>query len=265
MNSSRLSPLLLGGVVVLVVLAIVLFARARYDVDVPLTDLAVEDGVPLFLVPGYGGDPASMGAVERLLEERGRRVVSVALPGSGRGDIVSSARALGEVITEEGASEVDVVGFSAGGLVARTFVQQEGNDAKVRFLVLLGTPHHGTRLAGLATALDPSLCARGCRQMIPGSRFLRTLNSRDEGSAGTASTNIYSADDGVVTPPESARLAGVRNIRVQDLCPGAQVPHSRLVTDPIALGLVVVALDGGLGIDAESCDDVRQLGTVPEN
>ncbi|MGI8707547.1 MAG: esterase/lipase family protein [Actinomycetota bacterium] len=265
MSSSRSKPLLLVGVAFLPILAILLFARDRYDVDVPLTDMAVEDKVPLFLIHGYGGDPASMRAVERLLEERGRHVVSVALPRSGRGDIVASARGLGEIITEEGASEADVVGFSAGGLVARTFVRQGGGDANVRFLVFLGTPHHGTRLAGLATAFDRSLCARACRQMIPGSRFLRTLNSRDEGSAGTASTNIYSADDGVVTPPESARLAGVRNIRVQDLCPGAQVPHSRLVTDPIALGLVVDALDGGLGIDAESCDDVRQLGTVPEN
>lgn len=254
----------MGGAVLLV-LAILLFARDRYDVDVPLTDMMGEDEVPVLLVHGYGGDPATMGAVERLLEERGRRVVSVALPGSGRGDIVASARALGEVIAEESASEVDVVGFSAGGLVARTFVQQGGDDADVRYLVFLGTPHHGTRLAGLATAFDPSLCARACRQMIPGSRYLRTLNSRDESSSGTVPTNIYSADDGVVNPPDS-RLAGARNVRIQDSCPGAQVPHSRLVTDPIALGLVVVALEGGPDlIDADSCEDIRRLGIIVES
>ena len=261
-----MKPLLVVGVVLLLVLAILLFTRARYDADVPLTDIAGEDQVPVLLVHGYGGDPASMGTVERLLEEHGRRVVSVALPGSGRGDIVASARALGEVIAELGSSEVDVVGFSTGGLVARTFVQQEGDDSHVRFLVFLGTPHHGTRLAGLATAFDPSLCARACRQMIPGSRFLRTLNSRDETSSGIVPTSIYSADDGVVTPPRSARFMGARNIRIQDVCPDAQVPHVRLVTEPVAMGLVVAALEGGPGeIEPALCEDVRQFGTVPES
>lgn len=265
-SSSWLKPLLLVGVVVPLVLAILLFARDRYDVDAPLTDEAFADRVPVLLVHGYGGDPASLGALERLLEGRGRRVVSVALPGSGRGDIVASAGALDEVIAMEGTPWVDVVGFSAGGLVARTLVLQEGDDANVRFLVSLGTPHHGTRLAGLATAFDPSLCARACRQMIPGSRFLRKLNFRDDERPRASVTSIFSADDGVVTPPRSARLRWAQNIRIQDVCPNAQVPHARLVTEPVAMGLVVAALNGGPGeIDPTSCDDIRQLGTVPES
>ena len=266
MRSFRLKPLLIAGLSAVLVLAVVLVAKARYDVDVPLVDEVVENEVPVLLVHGYGGGPESMSVLERLLEERDRRVVSVALPGSGRGDIAASARVLGEVVAEAGAPEVDIVGFSAGGLVARAFAKQEGDGADVRFLVFLGTPHHGTRLAGLATAFDPTLCARACRQMIPGSRFLRTLNSRDERSAGAVSTSIYSAQDGVVTPFESARLAGARNILIQDPCPDAQVPHARLVTDPVALGLVVDALDGRSGrVDAGSCEDIRRLGVIAED
>ena len=152
-----------------------LVLRARYDVDVPLVDQVVEDEVPVLLVHGYGGGPASMAELERVLESRDRRVISVALPNGGRGDIAVSAGAVEEIVEEEGATEVDIVGFSAGGLVARTFLEQGGG--RVRSLVFLGTPHHGTRLAGLATSLDPSLCARACREMVPGSHFLRTLNA----------------------------------------------------------------------------------------
>ena len=78
--------------------------------------------------------------------------------------------------------------------------------------------------------------------------------------------NIYSADDGVVTPPRSARLDGARNVLIQDVCPGARVAHTRLVSDPIALGLVVEALEAGSRtFDPGSCEDVRALGLAPED
>jgi triacylglycerol esterase/lipase EstA (alpha/beta hydrolase family) len=252
-------PLVIVGVLAVLVLAALLALRARYDVDVPLVDQVVEDEVPVLLVHGYGGGPASMAVLERVLESRGRRVISVALPNGGRGDIAVSAVAVEEIVEEERTKEVDIVGFSAGGLVARTFLEQGGG--RVRSLVFLGTPHHGTRLAGLATSLDPSLCARACREMVPGSRFLRTLNSGRNVPPGTSVANIYSADDGVVTPPRSARLEGARNVLIQDVCPGARVAHTRLVSEPIALGLVVDALEAGSGaFNPQSCEDVRRLG-----
>ena len=257
--SSIPKPLMIVGVAVLLALAAILILRARYDVDFPLVDQVVADEVPVLLVHGYGGGPASMAALERVLEDRDRRAISVALPQGGLGDIAVSARALEEVVDQEGASEVDIVGFSVGGLVARTFAQQGGGE--VRSLVFLGTPHQGTQLAELATSLDPSLCARACRQMVPGSHFLRTLNAGRDVPPGTSSTNVYSADDGVVTPPRSARLEGARNVLIQDVCPGARVAHTRLVSDPIAMGLVVAALEAGSGVlDPGSCEDVRQLG-----
>ena len=258
--------MLIVALLALLALAILLAARARYDVDVPLADQAIEDDVPVILVHGYGGGPGSMALLERLLEARNRQVIAVSLPDGGRGDIAASSRVLDGVMDREGVPEVDIVGFSAGGLVARTVLEQGGDDGSVRSLVFLGTPHHGTRLAGLATSLDPSLCARACREMIPGSHFLRALNSGRNTPTGTSLTNIYSADDGVVTPPRSARLEGARNILIQDGCPGSRVAHTRLVTDPSALGLVVGALDGELGeLTSGSCDDVRRLGMSSES
>ena len=257
-------PLLIVGVLVLLAVAALLILRARYDVDVPLVDQVAEEEVPVLLVHGYGGGPASMAVLERVLESRDRRVLSVALPNGGRGDIAVSAGVVEEIVEEEGATEVDIVGFSAGGLVARTFLEQGGG--RVRSLVFLGTPHHGTRLAGLATSVDPSLCARACREMVPGSHFLRTLNAGRHVPPGTSVANIYSADDGVVTPPRTARLEGARNVLIQDVCPGARVAHTRLVSDPIALGLVVEALESGSGnFDPSSCEHVRELGQAPED
>ena len=49
-----------------------------------------------------------------------------------------------------------------------------------------------------------------------------------------------------VTPPDTARLEGALNVRVQDVCAGSGVGHGGLVRDPLVLGLVARALDGAM-------------------
>jgi pimeloyl-ACP methyl ester carboxylesterase len=99
--------------------------------------------VPVVLVHGLLGDVTNFVTLRRHLARHGiRRFASFGY--RPRLDYQRLAPALGErieaVCRATGASQVDVVGHSLGGLVARYLVQT-GGAARVRRLVTLGTPY----------------------------------------------------------------------------------------------------------------------------
>jgi triacylglycerol lipase len=201
---------------------------------------------PVLVVPGYNGTPESVGALAARLRSAGRRVVVVDLPDRGTGDLRASASALAAAVDRTGAARVDLVGYSAGGVVVRLWLADPARALQARRVVLLGTPNHGTELAGAAAALDPGLCATSVCQLAPGSALLAQLNRDDETPPGPRFFSIWTALDQTVIPPATAVLDGAANIRVQDVCRSARLGHGDLVTSPVALGLVVEALDGTL-------------------
>jgi triacylglycerol lipase len=247
MGISSLSPrrrLLVAGVALAVAAALAVAGVLALPGDPPPRRWTGE--VPVLLVPGYEGRPSSLARLAARLRAGGRRVVVVALPDRGTGDLAAAARVLERAVDRTGAQGVDLVGYSAGGIVVRAFLADRGGAARARRVVLLGTPNHGTDLAGAAAALDSRLCVGACAQLVPGSALLARLNRGDETPAGPAFTTIWTAHDRTVTPPASARLEGALNVRVQDVCAGSRVGHGGLVRDPLVLGLVVRALDGDL-------------------
>jgi triacylglycerol lipase len=225
-------------------------------------ELARTGEVPVLLVHGYNGTPASMDALAARLRAGGRRVVAVSLPDQGTGDLRAAARALAGAVDRTGAARVDLVGFSAGGIVARLWLAEEAGVPRARRVVLLGAPNHGTELAGAAAGLDPGLCDGACAQLAPGSALLAELNRGDETPPGPQLFSIWTALDRTVTPPATAVLEGAANIRVQDVCASAQVDHGGLVTDPLALGLTLGALEGTLpsAPGAGDCARLRATG-----
>jgi triacylglycerol esterase/lipase EstA (alpha/beta hydrolase family) len=217
--------------------------------------------VPVLVVPGYNGTATSVGTLAARLRAAGREVEVVELPDRGTRDLRTSARALGRAVDRTGAARVDLVGYSAGGVVIRVLLADPARALRARRVVLLGTPNHGTELAGAAAALDPGMCGSVC-QLAPGSGLLAELNRGDETPPGPRFFSIWTAGDQTVVPPPTASLDGATNIRVQDVCPSARLGHGDLVTSPLALGLVVEALEGRLSEDPGTgdCTALRAAG-----
>ncbi|WP_426566258.1 esterase/lipase family protein [Angustibacter sp. McL0619] len=242
MSPARRRALVALGAALVLVVGVVVGAglRARES-----TSDAVSQSRPgaVLLVPGYGGSTSSLQTLADALTASGRRTVVVQLPGDGTGDLRAQAAAVkaaadGAIVA--GAPSVDVVGYSAGGVVARIWAADLGGAAQARRIVTLGSPHHGTELAGLGSALAPGACPLACRQLVPGSDVLTGL---PETPSGPVWTSLWTTQDQTVVPPDSARLEGALDIEVQSICPDASVQHGQLPRDPLVIGLVEQALD----------------------
>ena len=149
-----------------------------------------------------------------------------------------------QTIDRTGIGSVDVVGYSAGGVIARIFVRDDGGDSVVRRVLTLGSPHHGTDVATLAEQVGGG-CPTACEQMVTGSELLRRLNAGDETPDGPRWITVRTEDDHTVTPPDSAELDGALNIDVQQVCPGSTTTHGGLPSDPVVLATVDSALGVG--------------------
>jgi triacylglycerol esterase/lipase EstA (alpha/beta hydrolase family) len=225
---------------------------AHHGVDTPAArriGVPQDKPGPVLLVPGYGGGTAALDRLAATLRAAGRTAIVVQLPGGGTGDLRVQARAVGVAARSAlagGAPSVDVVGYSAGGVVVRLWVRDDGGATVTRRVVTLGAPHHGTDVAALAVAVVGSACPTACRQLTPGSPLLDRLNAGDETPAGPRWESIWTTGDELVTPADSARLTGALDVVVQDVCPGRQVGHGQLPTDPAVQRLVLAALGTAL-------------------
>ena len=216
---------------------------------------------PVVLVPGYGGGTGALDSLAARLRRAGHRALVLQLAGDGTGDLMVQAKLLQTTVNgllAHGARSVDVVGYSAGGIVARLWADELGGAAHARRMVLLGSPNHGTDVAALAAGFGSGLCPPACRQLVPDSPLLHSLNESGP-SAGPGWVSIWTEQDQIVTPPDSAHLDGAVNVTVQSLCAGEQVDHGSLPTDPVVQGLVVraLAVDRFVAPAASACAAVR--------
>ncbi len=214
------------------------------------TGAAVDQSTPgpVLVVPGYGGDTAGLVPLVRQLRRDRREVVVLAPVDGGTGDLRAQARRLAALarrtLQRSGAASVDVVGYSAGGVVARLFVRDEGGAAVVRRVLTLGSPHHGTDVAAIALQVAGG-CPRACEQLATGSALLRRLNAGDETPDGPSWVTVRTERDQTVTPTDSASLVGALNIDVQQVCPGSGTSHGDLPADPVVLATLRSALGRG--------------------
>ena len=262
-----------AGIAVLVILALfvawVIFRPYRQaPATPPAQQVAATEAVPgpVLLVPGYGGGRVPLEALAARLRAAGREATVVRLAGDGTGDLREQARGLDAVAREalaRGATSVDVVGFSAGGVVARLWAAELGGAHVARRVVTIGSPHRGTSLAGLAASLLPASCPEACRQLVPEGPLLAALEETPDGPTWVS---VWTALDEVVRPAESAVLDGAVNVRLQDVCADVAAAHGGLPADPLVAGLVVEALTAPAPLSAPpaaaDCLPLRAVGAA---
>ncbi len=205
---------------------------------------------PVVLLHGSFSTTASnFSALSRALRTSGRCVYALDYGNGGVLSIRSSADQftafVATVRTLSGSTEVDVIGYSQGGLVLRTALHFNGLVGQVNTAVLLAPSWHGTT-ARLAGSIPAALCP-ACADQAAGSPLLRALDAGGELAAGVHYAEISTRADVVVTPINSQIPIGpasrVRSAVVEDLCPGLVTDHIQLPATRAAISWTISALD----------------------
>jgi pimeloyl-ACP methyl ester carboxylesterase len=155
-------------------------------------------------------------------------------------------------------TDVDLIGHSQGGLIARAVLAHMVSEwqpglPRLDHLITISTPHQGTPLAGLAETLDqgtvtgrlvaraaqewserggpiPNPYADVLRDMVPGSDLLRELASADV-VLGTKVLSLAPVGD-LLVPATRARWAGEDN---RILPPSGPLAHTGILSSTAAL------------------------------
>ncbi|MFC9857322.1 MULTISPECIES: esterase/lipase family protein [unclassified Streptomyces] len=193
---------------------------------------------PVVLLHGLIDNRSVFVLLRRSLSRHGRRHLESLNYSPLTRDIRTAAELLGrhieEICARTGHREVDIVGHSLGGLIARYYVQRLGGDHRVRTLITLGTPHGGTAVAPAASA-HPLV-----RQMRGGSSVIEELR-RPAPGCRTRFVSFWSELDRMMVPVGTARIdhpdLDARNVRVSG------IGHLALTVHPAVAAAIRAALD----------------------
>lgn len=156
-----------------------------------------EGRVPVALLPGMFENATTMIWMQRRLERSLGVPVRTMQPRRYLGGLEAQGRDYQEQIEawlqELGATRVDLVGHSMGGLLARALVESGALKGRIRSAVTVGAPHQGSAIAFLGAAV------RSMRQMRRGSAYLERLNS-GPAPQGVHMAGVSSTHDNFVLP-----------------------------------------------------------------
>lgn len=123
-----------------------------------------------------------------------------------------------------------LVAHSMGGLAARAWMDRCAADDRVRRVITVGSPHHGTWLAKL------SQLGQNTREMRPGSAWLQALAAREPASRRERFLCLYGHGDNIVFPASNALLAGAGQLHVEGTA------HIDMINHPAAIAALWQAL-----------------------
>ncbi|MNX67546.1 Extracellular esterase EstB precursor [compost metagenome] len=190
---------------------------------------------PVLLVHGIDDTGRVFDALAPKLKAAGWHVETIDMrPNNGDESLVVLAEQVRDKVSRmraaTGASRVDLVAFSLGGIVSRYYLQRLGGAHQVQRFVTLSSPHAGT-LMGYAR------WNRGATELRRGSAFLADLNRDWSKTAEQVRvTSIWTPLDLMIVPANSSELPGARNLTVPVLL------HPLMLVDNRCHALVLEAL-----------------------
>ncbi len=205
---------------------------------------------PVILLHGTFSTVASnFRAMVPSLRASGRCVYGIDYGNGGVASVTASAGQFAHLVATvrqvTGDAEVDVIGYSQGGLVLRTALRFNGIADEVAAAVLLAPSWNGTT-SSLAGSVPAGLCP-ACADQAAGSALLQRLNIGGDLDGAVRYAEISTRADTVVTPIGSQVPTGpaerVRSLVVEDRCPLLVTDHVRLPAVPGVIDWVVAALD----------------------
>ncbi|MFY8149063.1 MAG: esterase/lipase family protein [Prochlorococcaceae cyanobacterium] len=199
------------------------------DAHSPLaTSPALAPAPPLVLVHGMWDTPRLFDRLKRLLAGRRGPLLIPQLPHRfGITPIEEQAELLRMHIEAAFGREqaIDLLGFSMGGVIGRTWIQLLGGHRRTRRLISVGSPQQGT----LTARPWPGRLLAGIADLKTGSALLRRLNDNLDTLLPVECCSFYCQPDLMVMPPWRARLP---------IGPGHSLPvwsHHQLMTHAAAL------------------------------
>lgn len=188
--------------------------------------------VATILVPGFGDDTGILRSLERYLQGAGVAAYAISpQPSNGTVGIEILAQRLAATIEAQFPADttLNLVGFSMGGLICRSYLQQYGGAACAERLITVATPHQGTWSSYIYNR-------PACIQMRPGSQFLANLNQDLSALQPLNVTSIWTPFDLTILPATSSYLPIGEMIQVWSPF------HYTLLFDPRILQLIASRL-----------------------
>ena len=206
-------------------------------------------GLPVLLVHGYISNRGMWVRFRQRICAAGiGPVYSITLePLFGSIDDMASqlATKIEAICHETGREKIAVVAHSMGGLVTRAYLCRDSSKRIAKFITL-GSPHHGSRIVAIAMGE----CAK---QMRVGSTWLGELEKMETVRPPAVPTlSIYTLNDDLVAPPDSAVLSWAENV------PVAAIGHVGLLFSESVADRVIAALRVAKDAEPPMNADVRR-------
>jgi len=166
---------------------------------------------PILFVHGYGGNASNWDQMKARFVADGWHdfelyAYTYSVFSSNATNAAEVRDQVDEIMRKTGATKVDIITHSMGGISSRYYLKNLGGSTKVDAWVSLGGPNHGTE------AVENQKCGfTPCLEIVPGSAFLAALNAVDETPGLVRYGTWRSPCDATITPITSVVLLGATN------------------------------------------------------
>ena len=187
---------------------------------------------PIILLHGLWNTSEIFSSITSELDEEGIEYYAPTLEHSyGMTSIIELTSLLNEFILEKYGlkKEIDILGFSMGGIIGRNWLQKFNGYKRTRRFITIGSPHNGT----LTSQLIPKFPFKGISEMKINSSLLRNLSRNDFLLQDIDCISFYTFWDLMVFPGWWANLKNGEKISLKVL------KHRNLVSNPSAVKKIV--------------------------